>query len=135
MEEVIKKLKEHDVSFVEVNKRFDDQEDQLGLIARTVADHTEHLDRIKESLDVTKEDVSKIIDIMATKDDISKMMDIMVNKEDISKIMNTLDAFVGMYKKKDEETLVNAHNVRKLDDRVVVLENDFIQIRPILGLS
>lgn len=125
MDEVIKKLKEHDKLFVAIDKRFEavdrrfeaidkrfDQVDkQIDLLARTVADHTDRFDRIEVKL----EDVA--------------------TKEDISKVMNTLDKIVGLYEKKDQELTMQAHNVKRLDDRVETLEKDVRRMKPALGLS
>jgi len=55
MDEVLKKSKDHD--------------EQLDIIARTIVDHTERLDRIEGN---------------------------MATKQDIPKMMNTLDTLVGL---------------------------------------
>lgn len=82
--------------------------EQLDVLARTVVDHTERLDRIEEK--------------MATKDDLRV-------------ISKTLDHLVVLAEKKDQELTVLGHNVKNLNNRVEVLEKDVKQMKPALGLS
>ncbi len=65
MDEIIKKLKEQD-------SRFDQLDKQVDLLARTAVAHTERLDRIEDKLDgmVTKGDNQKV---MNTLDEILKL--------------------------------------------------------------
>ena len=102
MEEIIKKLEEHDTRFKQVDEKFervfktlDEHTDQIDFLARTVVDHTERLDRIEKN--------------MATKDDIAK-------------ILNVLDDVAGLVKKHDQEIVVINHNHKRLDHRVELLE-------------
>ena len=128
MDEVLKKLKEHDKKFAEhdkrfsgidkkladhdkrfdaVDKRFDKMDDCFDLLARTAAEHTDRLDRLDEKLNN-----------MATKDDISRVID-------------TLDAVVRYYKKKDEELAAQALNTRRLTDKVKEHDRDIRQMKPL----
>lgn len=102
MEEIIKKLKEHDHKFEKVfetldehTKTLEEHTSQIDLIARTVVDHTERLDRMEKN--------------MATKDDIGK-------------ILNVLDGIAGLVKKHDEEIVTINYNHKRLDHRVELLE-------------
>ncbi len=98
MEEIIKKLKEHDNQFDTINKKLEEHDSQLDIIARTVAEHTERFDRMEEKLDG------------------------MATKNDIVQIMNTLDKIVGLNNKNEEEITVLAYNHKNLDHRVALLE-------------
>ena len=125
MEEVIKKLKEHDKIFVSIRKRFDqvdkrfeavdkrfDQvEQQVDFLARKTLEHGERLERIENK------------------------MEFVATKDDISRVINTLDEMVGYYRKKDQELLLFAHGLKKADDRIEVLETDVKKMKPLLGLS
>lgn len=104
MEEVLKKLNEHD-------KRFDQHDEQFDITARTLADHSERLDRIENKLESV------------------------ATKEDISKVLNTLDALVKVYKKNEEEIIVLAHGQKIANDRLDAAEADIRQMKPALGLS
>ena len=97
MEEILKKLKEHD--------------EQLDLIARAVAEHTEHFNRIEDKLGQ-----------VSTKDDISKMM-------------NTLDKIAGFAKKKDEELALLASGLKQTETRIGAVERDIKQMKPAFGIS
>lgn len=118
MDEILKKLIEHDKRFDRQYERFDRQdersnrlESQIELLAQTAVEHTARFDRMEATLEN-----------MATKDDISR-------------VMNTLDAFVGLYKKKDEEVMVLARNVKQLNDKVESHDKDIKLMKPALGLS
>lgn len=110
MEEIIKKLDALDAKvekdFAKINqrldehdKRFDEHASQIDLLALTVADHTERLERIEDKL-------GGLAGIDAKLD----------------KVINVLDDMVGLVKKHDEEIVMINHNHRKLDRRVEVLE-------------
>ena len=73
-DQIIKKLEAHDA--------------QLELIARTVVDHTERLDRIEEN---------------------------MATKQDLGKITETLDDLVGLARKKDQELTFISHHLQRVD--------------------
>ena len=93
---------------VGVKKDLHRVEGQIDFLARVVVDHTERLDRIEEN---------------------------MATKKDINKIMNTLDRVVSLYEKKDQELTIATHDMRKVEDRVGVLETDMRQVKPALGLA
>ncbi|EKD43572.1 MAG: hypothetical protein ACD_72C00217G0001 [uncultured bacterium] len=112
MEEVIKKLEEHDKQFIAINKKLEEHDEQLDIIARTVAEHSERLDRIEEKIDG---------------------MDAKI--DDISRVVSVLDGFAGFVKKNDQEFVLVNHNVRSLEDRVEVVEKDVKQMKPALGMS
>ena len=95
----------------EIIKKFKDHDEQLDIIARVVADHTERLDRIEDKLDG------------------------MATKQDISKVMNTLDTLVGFAKNKDQELTLLAHAQKITNDRLDTIEKDIKQMKPALGLS
>lgn len=111
MDEIIKKLKDHDKRFDHVDKRldqvdkrldrvdkrFDQQERQIDLLAHSVLSHTERLDRIEEN---------------------------MVTKTDHQEVMNTLDEILKITKKKDEELTALTHNLRRTDDKVEKHDKD-----------
>lgn len=48
----------------------------------------------------------------------------MATKQDMSGISNTLDKLVKMGEKKDDELTLATHDMRIIEDRVEVLEND-----------
>ena len=104
MEEIIKKLDALDAKvekgFKEHDKRFDEHDSQIDLLARTVADHTERLERIEDKLG---------------------SLEGIENKLD--KVINVLDDLAGLVKKHDEEIAMINHNHRALDHRVEILEH------------
>ena len=59
----------------------------------------------------------------------------MATKEDLNVISKTLDHLVTLAKKKDQELTILGHNVKKVTDRVELLEKDVKQMKPALGLS
>lgn len=66
------------------------QDDQLDLIARTVANNTERLDRIEKRLKTV------------------------VTREDHQEVMNALDTIIKLAKKKDEELTMMSHGTQRL---------------------
>ena len=72
------------------NNATNSQADQLDLIARTVVDNTDRLDRIEERL--------KIV----------------VTRKDHQEVMNALDTIIKLAKKKDEELTMMSHGNQRL---------------------
>ena len=119
MDEVIQKLKDHDKRFDDHDKRFDQLDKQVDFLAHTVAEHTEQLDTIARTVADHTERLDRIED----------KLDGTATKSDISKVMDTLDTLVVLAKKKDQELTVLGHNLKKVTDRVDLLE------KSALGLS
>lgn len=128
-EEIMKKLKEHDVEFVNISKkflgideklikideRFDKMDEQIDTLACNVADHTVRLDAIADTLVGHSERLDRIEENMAT-------------KADMAKIMDTLDTIVGIVKKNDQEMVF-------MGERMNRVERDVEIIKPLVGLA
>lgn len=129
-EEILNKLKEHDVrfdehdaNFVQINRRFDEHDakfsehdrrfdkidTQIEFLAEKVADHDGKLDFLIQK--VTEHDTrfDRIEATMATKDDLRKITD-------------TLDYLVKLSEKHDQEMLMMSHGMFRMNDRIDVLE-------------
>jgi len=122
MQEVLKKLQEHDKRFEQVDtrleqinkrfeqvdKRFDQVDGQIDFIAKKVLDHDEQFQWIREN---------------------------MATRADISNITNTLDRIVKLAEKKDQELTCVTHDMKDFDDRLEKVEHDVRKMKPALGLS
>lgn len=108
MEQIKKKLKEHDKLFAKIDKRFDNFDKRFEQVDKRFDKLTDHVLSNTRRLDGIEEK-------MATKDDINK-------------ISNTLDDLVGLMKKRDEEMTF-------MSDRVTRVEGDVEKIKPLVGLS
>jgi DNA repair ATPase RecN len=108
MQEVLKKLEEHDKRFSDHDKRFDQIDGQIDFIAKKVLEHDEQFEWVKEN--------------MATRADISKMT-------------NTLDKLVKLAETKDQELTLISHGLRDVEDKVKEHDLDIRKMKPALGLS
>lgn len=81
---------------------------QMEFLVKKVLEHDERLERIEEN---------------------------MATKADIHEITSTLDVLVKLAEKKDQESTFMAHGIKKLDDRLVRVEDDVRQIKPLVGLA
>lgn len=129
MQEVIKKLEEHDKKFEQIDqrfeqvgKRFDQVDSQIDLVAQKVLEHDERLDRITSVVVEHTERLDRIERNMATKDDINN-------------ITNTLDKLVKLTERKDQELTVVAHDMKNFDNRITAVEQDVKIMKPLLGIS
>jgi len=115
MQEVIKKLEEHDKRFSDHDKRFDDHDkrfdqidSQIDFIAKKVLEHDERLDWIKEN---------------------------MATRADIGQITNTLDRIVKLAETKDQELTLIARGLRDVEEQVKINTKDIQKMKPALGIS
>lgn len=114
-EEILNKLQEHDK--------------QLELIASTVAQHTERLDKIDAKLENHDKQLDRIIvAVVQNQEDIKEMKETMVTKADIAQLVTSLDEYVGLARKKDQELLF-------MGERVNRVEEDVAKIKPLVGLA
>ena len=95
LERINKKLEEHDNKFLEHDKRFDNIDRQIDFLATKTLQHDDRLERIEQN---------------------------MVRRDDIAKLTRTLEEYVGLAKKKDDEMTLLSHDMIKLEGRVEVLE-------------
>ena len=91
MQEIIKKLQEHDKRFEQIDKRFDQVDGQIDFIAKKVLEHDERFEWIKEN---------------------------MATRADISRVTNTLDRVVKLHESKDQEVTLLSHAVSKIEQDI-----------------
>ncbi|MFA5062231.1 MAG: hypothetical protein WC526_03745 [Patescibacteria group bacterium] len=107
-DQIDKKLEAHDKRFDQVDKRFDQVDKRFDFLAIKFLEHDERLDRIEAD---------------------------MATKTDLNKISITLDKLVQITEKKDQELTIATHDMRIIEGRVEVLEEDMKQVKPALGLT
>lgn len=124
-EEIIKKLENHDgqLGFIvgtiskhsetlaEHSKTLAEHSEQLEIIAQTVFEHSNRLDRIE------------------------RKMESLATKDDHQQIMNAIDKLLKRSNTRDEETSALTYNLRIVDDKVEKHEKDIGQIKTTLGLN
>lgn len=122
--------------------------EQLDFIAGKVAEHDEQLEWLRENA-ATKADIRNITckvadndeqlqwlkENSATKEDLQLFKESAATKADLNDIAGTLDKLVQLAEKKDQELVIMAHGIKRLDDKVEVIEGDIRKIKPALGLS
>ena len=135
------------------NKLTNSQDDQLDLIARTVLEnsqqldkhtgqldkhtqqldkHTQQLDKHTELLDKHTQQLDKIIftvvDHTGRLDRIEERLQTVVTRKDHQEVMNALDTVIKLAKKKDEELTMMSHGNQRL-------RRDIEKIKPLVGLT
>lgn len=105
---LIKKAEEHDKKFEEHDQRFD-------LLAAKLLEHDEKFDRVFNKLVDHDVRLERIEQNMAT-------------KEDMNNIVNSIDKFVGLHTKHDQEMVF-------MGARVSRNEQDIKLIKPLVGLN
>jgi hypothetical protein len=129
-EEILEKLIEHDVNFVQINQRFDEHDakflehdrrfdeidcrfdrvdEQIDLLAQKSIEHDGLFERLINTAQKHEERLDRIEANMAT-------------KSDIGKIMHTLNYLVKIVEKNSQEITANNHGLFRLTDRVEILE-------------
>ena len=118
-------------------------DDQLGLIARTVVDNSQRLDRIEEKvlehddkLDLIAKKVLEHDDrfdritkkVLEHDDRFDRIEENMATKEDLRSITDTLDEILGLVKKNDQELTF-------MGERVTRVEEDIATMKPLVGLA
>lgn len=99
----------------EIMKKLNEHDEQLEVIAVTVADNQKRLGGVEKRLMSVEVRLDRIEENMAT-------------KEDTNKIMNTLDELVGLYRKTEQEQAFMGENVKRNTE---ALE----KIKPLAGLG
>lgn len=114
MEDVIKKLEQHD--------------QQLEIIACTVGENAGRLDRVEVRLDGID---GRLDGIEVRLDYIAETA---ATKEDQNRIIQSLDQLITLAQKNDQELTVLAYNVRELNDKVEEHDKTLKLIKPVVGL-
>lgn len=95
MQEVLKKLQEHDKRFDQVDKRFDQVDGQIDFIAKKVLDHDDQFQWFKEN---------------------------MATRADMSNISNTLNKIVGLVEKNDQEMTLLSRDLKSVEKDVKMMK-------------
>ena len=122
MENITQKFSAHDKKFDQIDKRFD------------------QIDKKLEAHDKRFDQVDKRFDFLAIKflehdERLDRIEADMATKTDLNKISITLDKLVQITEKKDQELTIATHDMRIIEGRVEVLEEDMKQVKPALGLT
>lgn len=97
------------------------QENLLDLIARTVNQHTDILNKHTVQLD------RLTIAVMQNTEDVEWIKEKMAKKADIDNLENTLDQILGLMKKKDQELTFMGERIKRIED-------DVKRMKPVGGL-
>ena len=107
-EEILKKIKINSDNIDRYSYKIDEMSKKINWIFNKLLDHDERLISIEQN--------------MATKDDLRGISD-------------TLDKLVGLFEKKDQETTMISHGMKRHEKRIEKLETDVEVMKPALGLS
>lgn len=66
---------------------------------------------------------------------IENKMDSLATKEDMSRIIDHIDSLFGKYEKQEQEMTFAGHEIKGIDGRVEVLEDDMQKVKPLVGLT
>jgi ABC-type transporter Mla subunit MlaD len=107
-------------------------DDQIDLIARTVAKHSGQLEKHSEQLAEHTQQLDRITHIVVDHTDrldrIEERLKTVVTREDHQEVMNTLDVLVKLAKKKDEELAMMSYAIQRQ-------EKNIDKIKPLVGLA
>ena len=121
-EDIIKKLVNHDQKFVEIDQRFDRVDNELREHSETLKSHTEQLELIAHTVINHSDRLDRIEQNMATKGDIRGL--------DVK-----MDKMIGLMERRDQEVTVIGHQMKDDEAMLERHEKDLNVIKPLVGIT
>jgi chromosome segregation ATPase len=118
--------------FKKIDERFDTLEGQIDLLAIKSLEHDQRFDKIDDQIDAL---AIKAVEHDKRFDDLEEKINGLPTKKDHEQIITTLDEIRGIVKKTDQEITMMGNRVGRIDKKVEEHEKNFLQIKPMLGLS
>lgn len=129
MDEVIKKLTEHDGQLDSIAQTVLAHTEILQQHSKTLDQHTEILQQHTERLDSIDEHLGRIdVHLVRSDERLDRIEENMATKDDLAKISTTLDELVGLARKKDEELVFMSARLDRSED-------DVEKIKAVVGLA
>ncbi|HAL50114.1 MAG: Chromosome segregation ATPase-like protein [Candidatus Uhrbacteria bacterium GW2011_GWD2_41_121] len=112
----------HDKRFDAHDKRFDEHDARFDAIDKRFDSIDGQIDFLAQKMIEHDEDIKEIKATMATKQDLAKLK---------SEILEPLDEMITLMKKRDEEMTMQAHGIQRLNDRDDKIDARITSLHPL----
>ena len=140
---VLDTLDEHTKKFSSINRALDEHTKVLDEHTKVLDEHTKRFKKIDKALDKHDKRLSSVEStcthlvslVMQNTADIKEIKETMATKADVNRIFDLIDDFTGRTNSNEEQITIGAHQLKRTDNRVDVLEKDMGKVKSVVGVK